>query len=1215
MKPALSLCVLVAAVASGWGVVCTAAAPTPTAAGRADVYGRETLPAIRDWETILAAWEKETPAAERALAFPVPTDGSSVTWPNPIPLPLLPAAERGYQVDLRSTADGITVQRHGAAGAAAPERTEAGKPVLGYHHPGGGAKDHWYHRYDRRFDALGTFTPLPAPLTLQLPSPLDLRRGRNELSLTLRNVGSTALPITLTLVLHTVGQRLPCGEAQATLTPGGEQTLRLPVRLEAPGGGMLLLQLRAGDAVFRLALLTHVERADTVCDSLDQILADTPDPEAAAALADLRRESAAWRAETADAGSRWRALFETASAWREELLLRQLDLPALLFVKRQPFDSEQPYMDAHHLRNPPGGSICRLSPVRPDGTVTPVVDTLGEGIYRDLSLHWDATRLLFAFGNGSDLWDGSQSYHVFEAAVDGGPPRQLTTGPKNDCEPFYLPNGQIGFTSDRPEHFVMCGAARHVANLHVMNADGSDPRQLSFNVFNDFNPSVLPDGRILYSRWEYNERSVTSLHNPFTLFPDGTMMSPYYGNATIRPNVVMFPRAVPGSTQVMALFTAHHGQTHGPIGLIDRRRGVDGPEAITMLTPQVPTTGEKAEDSRHGWYSDPQPLSETLYLCSYTPTVVPWLASSWALYVGDRHGNLALVYRDPTISCAEPVPLRTRPPPHQLPPAAPDSAADNAEARLGVQDVYVGLPGVPRGTARYLRLIEDVPRKGVHAGGVVCTSGTGIYTVKRILGTVPLDPDGSAYFTVPANRNVYLEVLDEDHAEIQRMRSVVCLKPGEARTCVGCHESRLSAPPVRPATALRRTPSQPTPPPWGAAVTFSFLRDVQPLLNTHCSRCHTHDRSANTVILTDDLTDRFAVAYEELLPYLKVANAMRWDHPDDVNPQPPYTYGSRASPLSVLLAKGHHGVTLNREEQQRLAIWIDANAVYYDRYESAYGDGRSLFGDATGKALRTVHARRCASCHGDGDGQASTWWLSLNRHDLASSRALSAPLAPAAGGWGRCDGTVFADRTDPDYQALLAALTTVRDRLTAQPREDLLSIQGTDAATQAVVPPPPPPPRPAPPAETGAADWVYLNELEWVSGSAGWTANQDGIPRRNCDVEGKALRLGGRNYTKGIGTHAPSEIVWRLEARYDRFYALVGGAEDGGSVIVQVFADDRCLFDSGVLQGQRQVKTIDVPLDRAQTLRLVVTDAGDGITADMVNWAMARLHQRPPPQP
>jgi hypothetical protein len=761
----------------------------------------------------------------------------------------------------------------------------------------------------------------------------------------------------------------------------------------------------------------------------------------------------------------------------------------------------------------------------------------------------------------------------------------------------------------------MCGAARHVANLHVMEPDGSAVRQLSFNVFNDFNPTLLPDGRILYSRWEYNERSVTSLHNPFTLFPDGTMMAPYYGNATIRPNVVMFPRPIPNSTKVMALFTAHHGQTHGPIGLIDRRYGVDGPEPITVLTPGIPVTGEKAEDSRRGWFSDPMPLSEDLFLCSYTPTVVPWLATSWALYVADRHGNLALVYRHPDISCAEPVPLRTRPRPHPLAPATADGATSNTEATLGIQDVHVGLAGIPLGTVRHLRIIEDVPRKGVHAGGVVCTSGTGIYTVKRIVGTVPVEADGSAHFTVPANTNVYFEALDEEYLEIQRMRSVVCLKPGEARTCVGCHESRLSAPLVRPARALRQPPRRPAPPPWGSTLTLSFLRDVQPLLNAHCSRCHTHDRGANTVVLTDDITDRFTIAYEELLPYLKVANAMRWDHPDDVDPQPPYTYGSKASPLMELLAKGHHGVVLSDEDRQRLAIWIDANAVYYDRYESVYGDNRSLFTGAPGKSLRETYARRCASCHGKGDGEASTWWLSLNRRDPRASRALAAPLARSAGGWGRCEGTVFADSADPDYQAMLAALGTVHDALVRHPREDVLSIRGTAAETQTVELPPPPPPRPAQKPEAEPDAWVYLSDLDWQSGKAGWTATDDGLPRRDADVEDNGLRLGGRIYRKGIGTHAPSEIAWRLAGGYERFRTTVGGAEAGGTVVCQVFGDDHCLFDSGRLHGLREVKHVDVPVAGVQTLRLVVSDADDGITADMANWAMARLLRNTAPDP
>jgi hypothetical protein len=312
------------------------------------------------------------------------------------------------------------------------------------------------------------------------------------------------------------------------------------------------------------------------------------------------------------------AVCATSCCWE------RIDFSSLLFVRRKPFTSEQPFMDAHHQYNRPGGGIYRLEPVRPTGRVTPVVDRLGEGIYRDLCLHWDADRLLFAFGNGGDFapasWDGCRSYRLYEVRTDGSGLRRLTSGPKSDIEPFYLPSGEIGFTSDRGEYYIMCGGDGHVANLFVMQADGSGVRQLSFNVFNEFNPTLLPDGRLLYGRWEYNERSVTSLHNPFTAHPDGSMVSPYYGNATIRPNVVMFPRPVPGSTKVMALFTAHHGQTHGAVGLLDVRRGIDGDLPLEVLTPQVPITGEKTEESYYGWFSDPQPLSETTWLCSYTPT-------------------------------------------------------------------------------------------------------------------------------------------------------------------------------------------------------------------------------------------------------------------------------------------------------------------------------------------------------------------------------------------------------------------------------------------------------------------------------------------------------------------------------------------------------------------------------------------------------------------
>ncbi|MBM3498919.1 MAG: hypothetical protein FJX74_09640, partial [Armatimonadetes bacterium] len=603
---------------------------------RRDWYFRESLAAIRDWETLLTEWEAQTPEDQRTPVLPLPGDGSAVGWPNPIPPALVPFPDECPPIRARLAGEQIEILRGAATESCAPTDV-----IVGYRHPGGGAKDHWYHAYFRRFDGLTQFRVAPAPFALELGPGHDVARGESRLRVSARCASDTPVEVALRLESRRPGRSGTVAEHTLALAPGETAATDLPLHLPDEGGGLLILHMEAGGQQWWLPLFTHVECIGAVLQGCEQILRDHPDARGSGRLDRLRAAAGGWSGK----GAAWRELFEQASALRDELLLERLGFDSLLFLKRKPFDSEQPFMDAHHLINPPGGGIHRLSPVRPDGQVTPVVDSLGEGVYRDVCLHWDGMRFLFAFGNGSDQWDGAPSYHIYEANADGSDLRQLTFGPHNDAEPFYLPNGQIGFTSDRSEHFVMCGGNRHSPTLFVMEGDGSAPRQLSFNVFNDFNPTVLPDGRILYSRWEYNERSVTSLHNPFTMLPDGTNVEPYYGNATIRPNVVMFPRPVPGSRQVMALFTAHHGQTHGPIGLMDVRRGIDGAAPLTLLTPNVPVTGEKAEDSRHGWYSDPQPLTEDTYLCSFTPTVQPWLARSWGLYVGDRHGNLALVCR------------------------------------------------------------------------------------------------------------------------------------------------------------------------------------------------------------------------------------------------------------------------------------------------------------------------------------------------------------------------------------------------------------------------------------------------------------------------------------------------------------------------------------------------------------------------------------------
>lgn len=1063
--------VVFAAWAACWwsillAVACAADGPSPATRGDRDVvrqdwYFRESLPAIRDWETILAWWEERTPGRQRTPLLPVPESGAAVDWPNPLPRRLLPAQDQRRRVVVRAQGEGAQIEQRTERGAPSTQTVAWDAAAAGYQHPGGGGSDQWYHHYHRRFDQLTAFRPRPAPLALRVEGPPDWLAGDEPNRLLIENLSERPLKLDVRLRLLTLARRdgrQRVDEArpydrQVTIAAHATEQLPLPA-LSAPGGAVLLVSVNLGQRSWWLPLLAHVEDVPALVERIERLLAAATDREGPERVAGLAEQVAALRrraAATRPGGTAWRELFEEASALRDSLLLRRIDFQTLLFVARKPFYSEQPFMDAHHCYNRPGGAIFRLSPVRPGGAVAPVVDSLGLGIYRDLSLHWNADRLLFSFGNGSDRVrettrgqrdrpDGRGDYDLYEVAVDGGGLRRLTSSRQNDCEPFYLPDGQIGFTSDRSAHYVMCGSDIHVANLHVMDADGSRVRQLSFNVFNEFTPAMLPDGRILYSRWEYNERSVTSLHKLFTIHPDGTHAAPYYGNATIRPNVTMFGRPVPSSHKVAALLTAHHGQTHGPIGLVDPLRGGDGPAPLDLLTPDVPVTGEKVEESFVGWFSDPVPLAEDTYLCSYTPTAVPWLEDSWGIYLGDRHGNLALIHRDPHISVAEPVPIVRRPAPAALAPPSPATDAQG-EAELLVLDATLGLPGVAPGTVKAIRVLEDLPRKGVPTGGVITTSLTPIYTAKRVLGTVPVAADGSAYFVVPANRNLYFAALDGRGREIQRMRSVLAMKPGERRTCVGCHEPRSTAPPNRLALAMLRPAARPVAPPWQSEP-LSFRRHVQPVLDAHCAGCHAQDRKSNRVILTDDLTDQFSIGYEELVPYLSVAAAKRWDHPDDVLARQPYTYGSNASRLVRLLDQGHHGVQLSDAEWLRLVTWIDANGVYYDRYESAYPD-RHIFGGEAGEQLAQVYQRRCQSCHGAGerakDGRHDTWWLSLNPRDPAQSRALLAPLARQAAGWQRCPGPVFASTDDPDYRLLRQALQGIGERLRERPREDLLS--------------------------------------------------------------------------------------------------------------------------------------------------------------------------------
>ena len=128
----------------------------------------------------------------------------------------------------------------------------------------------------------------------------------------------------------------------------------------------------------------------------------------------------------------------------------------------------------------------------------------------------------------------------------------------DDFEPSYLPNGDIVFVSSRCKRWVNCWLTQ-VAVLHRCGPNGENLHAISSNNEQDNTPWPLPDGRLLYTRWEYVDRSQVDYHHLWVANPDGTAQMNWYGN--LHPGIVMIDaKPIPGSDKVVASFSPGHGQ-------------------------------------------------------------------------------------------------------------------------------------------------------------------------------------------------------------------------------------------------------------------------------------------------------------------------------------------------------------------------------------------------------------------------------------------------------------------------------------------------------------------------------------------------------------------------------------------------------------------------------------------------------------------------------
>ncbi len=637
------------------------------------------------------------------------------------------------------------------------------------------------------------------------------------------------------------------------------------------------------------------------------------------------------------------ALLFDARLAKRRLMFRDPGLAPLgriLFVKRHPYLPSHNYSDIYDSRFTGGGGVCVLEIPARDGRLAPAearVTTLfdaGRGIARDAEPDWEARTITFAFRPPGK--PGEAYWNLRRMDADGGGVRAITDGPFHDYYPCVLPDGDVAFVSTRCRRRFLCWVPQSMV-LFRMGPDGSNLRPLSHANLSEWGPSILRDGRILWTRSEYLDKGADYGHTLWAARPDGTHVELVYGNNS--QFNLMNGREVPDSGEICATLISHFGDFNGPIALIDPDRGRFNPASATVITP------DHRAVSNEGRFRDPFPVSRDCVLVSHLA------AAQWALYVIDRHGNREVLYADAAIGCMGPVPLRPRPRPPVIASAIEDPAP-GAPGRVTVTDVYAGLgPAVKRGTVKYLRIVEEIrsplERRGdgryveaypdfhkYYASPVDLVSGPHgwpTYVAKGVLGTAPVEEDGSAHFEVPAGRTIYFQALDGDFNEVQRMRSVLQLQEGEVRGCVGCHEDRASAGVSRPASALARPASRLQPPPWGAGP-FDYSKAVQPVLEARCVSCH-DGPGRNGIDLSGALDqERVPASYASLIRGGWVHHfPMGWN--ERHHKAGPLTFGTVKSRLfPVLEDRRHADAKLKPGELQALKCWIDLNCPLWPDY-------------------------------------------------------------------------------------------------------------------------------------------------------------------------------------------------------------------------------------------------------------------------------------------
>ncbi len=600
-----------------------------------------------------------------------------------------------------------------------------------------------------------------------------------------------------------------------------------------------------------------------------------------------------------------------------------------------------------------GGGVYLLeNPGQSFETCDLIRGRLPRGNYTTLALSYDANKIYFAFAERAsekpDYYSKDRKcFHLFSMNRDGSDLRQLTDGLFDDFDPCELPDGGLAFMSTRRGGFGRCHNPWEplpAYTLHRMDPAGTDIQTLSYHETNEWHPNVLNDGRIVYTRWDYVDRSAAHFHGLWATNPDGSNPIVLFGSYTQRINACYQPHPIPGSDKIMFIAGAHHANVGGSLVIVDPNRaefeqqtGQDSFESIEVLTPEV--CFPEAPGWPDSYFHSPWPLSENYYLVSFSFDPLPGMGpkvkedNETGLYYMDRFGNLELLYREKGISCMYPIPLQPRNVPPVIPSTLNPSLEDEGEFVLSdIHESHFKLPSSRPITE--LRIFQVLPKSETHVANQPRLGYANAESARMLLGTVPVAEDGSAYFRAPARKPIYFQAVDKTGRAIQTMRSVTYLQPGEQRGCIGCHEPRKIAADNQRPIAMQHEPSIIQAGPDGSKP-WSYPRLIQPLLDRDCITCHGNSAENSAPCLIGNASGTFSVSYVNLKPYV------RWYEWGGATIEPIVTRpGQMPSDISsltgILDAHMEAGkINLSQDELRTFYLWLDGNASFYGAYSQA----------------------------------------------------------------------------------------------------------------------------------------------------------------------------------------------------------------------------------------------------------------------------------------